>query len=248
MEYLKAYLSAVGGRLFLLPSVISGIVGLLGILKGLGVGFLPEITAPWLILLAFSIVAAWSIAGLLNKVVTLQRQVASSLKIDFEDREPWVSQIENSNIPTPADPHNKGPSRWYRVRIFNLRPDKSAKNCRVRLAKIEYSQDGTDFAESAASLPQKLRWSNSQDFYESIDVAALEPRFVDVISVDPTHNRLFLKTPPDEAWLVDNGLTDRVGIYRLTIVAVADEGVGATCTLRVKWSGHWDETKVELEE
>ena len=76
MAHIKAFFTALGGKWLLLPGVLSGVIGVLGIFRDdLGVSLIPEISWPLIALLAATPIVAWSIAGLTHANVKMARQL-----------------------------------------------------------------------------------------------------------------------------------------------------------------------------
>lgn len=72
MRYFRIFIESVGGRWFLVPSAVTGIVALVTVLKGLGMFWIPDLSYWELALFAVLPVAVWSIIGLMAKVVKLE--------------------------------------------------------------------------------------------------------------------------------------------------------------------------------
>ena len=72
MQYLRIFIESVGGRWFLVPSAVTGIVALVTALKGLGMSWIPDLSYWELALFAVLPVAVWSIVGLMVRVLKLE--------------------------------------------------------------------------------------------------------------------------------------------------------------------------------
>jgi hypothetical protein len=180
-----------------------------------------------------------------EKVIELEERLAPKLSLSFEQRPPWISRIEDSNIPTPENSQNTAPSIWFSVRVVNHRPGVTVKGCRAALTAIEVLRDGR-WAPTRFSSSLPLRWAESLDGHQRIDLPHEEIRLANVLSVDPTWNRIQVKW--DQNWKVNERIFDEPGQYRLTIVASSVEGVSASIQLIVTWTGRWDDTTVRREE
>jgi hypothetical protein len=78
VRYLKTFFASVGGRWFILPATVSGLAGLVSLLQSFGLTWVPDISIWALILFAVLPISAWSIGGLLLKVVKLEELLAES--------------------------------------------------------------------------------------------------------------------------------------------------------------------------
>ncbi len=92
MGYLRILFQSVGGRWFLLPGFVSGTAGLIVLLKGLGMIWLPDISYWALAFFVVLPISIWSIPALVRKVSHLQEQIEPSVAIRFEPRDPWVRE------------------------------------------------------------------------------------------------------------------------------------------------------------
>jgi hypothetical protein len=77
MRYVTLFVEAVGGRWFFLPATVTGLAGLMALLQAQGVTWIPATN--WWALAFFALlpVTMWSVAGLLKKAVSLERENAS---------------------------------------------------------------------------------------------------------------------------------------------------------------------------
>lgn len=206
--------------------------------------------ALWLTAAACIVLAAylvWRTERL--KVIQLEERLNGNLELLFEPKIPWVAKIENSNLVISPGNLIQGPSIWFLVQLYNPKSSTVAHGCRAYIRDIQFRDlPDKNFESTVFGSSQSLRWSKIMD-----DTAAFGPRdvghsercLVDVLSIDPYHNRIFIKWKGD--WLENKGLLDRIGEYRLTIAASSDDSGEAHIVLLVKWSGKWDEVTVTAE-
>lgn len=76
MRFITLFLESVGGRWFFLPATITGLAGLVALLQAQGVTGIPEISWWALAFFALAPLTAWSVVGLLKKVVSLEAEIS----------------------------------------------------------------------------------------------------------------------------------------------------------------------------
>ena len=113
------------------------------------------------------------IAGTSRRALALEKATEPKLAVEFKPEPPYIVRIEHSNIPTLDNPRNIAPSIWYRVKVSSKQVGMISKNCLVKVTKLEYSEDGDLYTEVNCSAPQRLRWANSTDFYDAVDILSL---------------------------------------------------------------------------
>jgi hypothetical protein len=77
MGHVREFFRAVGGKWFLLPGIVSGCIAFLTLLQGFGVTIIPEVSVWAMAFFAIVPISAWAIAGLLHRVVELDRKITA---------------------------------------------------------------------------------------------------------------------------------------------------------------------------
>lgn len=178
-----------------------------------------------------------------EKVIDLEKRLLPKVILSFGSKPPWCIRLPRSNIPKPgSNTIVEAPSRWFRVKVENAGLAAPAHGVTVALIRVEYFYEG-EFRETAFAVPQILRWAEAAETgFAEVEVRHLQPKFVDILSVDPIHNRILIKWPT--SWIAYESLFDNVGTYRLTIAATSAEGKGSTVQLKLLWTGNWETAEV----
>lgn len=229
--------AAVGPKRFVIDGVAAVAVGFVAYMASHWSWW--PVMPGWLvaILVAVIIIGLW----VLSYATELRLRLTPKVALFFQPEKPWVVRHENSNID-----EGKAPSVFFRVRVDNIQDGLIAKNVRVAIARIEYRANGvfqnTDFANS-----QILSWANRAppERFSPSDVIAGEPRFIEVVSVDPVHNVVHVKWPLKPNWIENQHIFDQCGTYRLTVVATPEGGKTVSIRLLLDWNGNWEETKMK---
>lgn len=87
MRYVSIFIESVGGRWFFLPATVTGLAGLVAILRARGVTWVPEISWWALAFFALAPLTVWSVIGLLKKVVSLEKEISQlNTRLDEKER------------------------------------------------------------------------------------------------------------------------------------------------------------------
>jgi hypothetical protein len=242
-ELWESFAEARKERRHLAGFIFAVVVGVLGFLLPLEGGM----TIPWSFIpaiVAFVVLAGFHYWWLLQYTTKLRRRLRPRLQLSFEPKPPWCTQIENSNVPRLTEPEIvKAPSRWFRVKVINPEPATPVRAVTPAIVAVRYFHDGA-FQETSFAVPQKLRWAETPDpvAYSPHDLLHLEPKLIDVISLDPIQNRVVVKWPTE--WIANQRLFEGVGKYRLTIAVSPAEGEGSQVDLDLNWTGDWATAEV----
>ena len=182
-----------------------------------------------------------------------EAQQAAALELDFENKLPWVTVFKNANVPLKGGFKRDGSvivaprkCRWFCLGVYNAAPHAVARDVRVMVTTIEYKiLDG--FADTGFHGPLMLRWADSGEDYRPRDIHHATPCRVDFISLDEEWNKVFVKWEPP-THLANSGIFREIGVYRITVVAVADNGAPAKLRLRLDWSGDWAGARIWVHE
>jgi hypothetical protein len=226
---------AVGVRRFAIDGAVAVVLALLNWLATEWEQYPLKDTPNWFVWLfiATCLVAWW----LLNYATELRGRLAPKVELSYEPKEPWERYLSYSSIPLPNNPQNQAPSRWFRVRVHNPERAVRVMGCSVALVRVEYWVNFC-YVDTGFAVPQKLRWSETHDApYGPRDIAHAESAYVDLISLDPVHNKVLVKWP--ENWIANERLFENVGDYRLTVAATPAVGEATVLTLVLKWTGDW---------
>lgn len=176
--------------------------------------------------------------------------------LTFEPKDPWVKYIPNARTqprsnPDPLLPHDQWvetKSKWYRVLPQNSKPGTVVRGVRLFLSNVETMRDAV-FAGSGFGSQRPVRFANDDvSPFEPRDIHYGENHYVDVLSIDAEHEKIFVKWPAMPRWLEYEHIFDAAGVYRLTIIATASDGTGDKLLLVLLWLGRWDTAEMWVDE
>ena len=169
MEYIKIFFAAVGGRFFLLPGFVSGMAGLVGLLKGLGMSGLPDIS--WWAIALFVVLplSLWSVPALVLKVVKLERQLKPKFRLIYANVPGHIDKIQTAQMP-------------YCIGIKN-ESDKTIPGVRVKV--------GGKFADGF--FPKELH--RRDDKAETFDLYLGDPEWLELGYVDENNKKILCVNP-----------------------------------------------------
>ena len=184
-------------------------------------------------LLFLSAVVGAAITQLVNYLVHVWYRPI--LKIDFEESKPGfrLSTLEEEN-------GKRYDAFYYNVRVTN-RGKKTAKNARGFLIRIEYIDGGTVHAtDYCDNLPLAWSYRTDEDAQKGIDLPSSTPQFLNVLS---TRNAAIASgfRPATVPPTLRPSLYrfEDPGVFRFTIMVVAEDAEPRWIGLRVKWDGDW---------
>jgi hypothetical protein len=219
--------------------------------------FLATFLAPstWATLL-MAVIAGTAIEYAVRVSPKFQAMASGPLQFAFEPKDPWVQRIPDARTMPASNPDPtlhlaqwvKTDSLWFRVQPKNVRPSRLVRGVRVFLTNAEALRGGA-FSDIGFGTQRQVRWANDEVTpFEPRDLHHLEKQYVDVLSVDDVHNKVFIKWPALPRWLAYEKLFESPGVYRLTLIATSSDGEGASIRLNLLWSGRWDQTEMWVDD
>jgi len=185
-----------------------------------------------------------------------QAAASGPLQLIFEPRDPWVTVVSKARTPPASNPDPTLPlsqwveteSIWFKLQPRNNRPTRVIHGVRVFLTNVQ-TLHNQNFSDVGFGTQRQIRWSNDDETpFEPRDIHHLEKQYIDMLSVDDVHNKPFVKWPALPRWISYEKLFDAPGIYRLSVIATSTDGDGATISLNLLWTGHWDQSLMWMDD
>lgn len=256
-EYLSTIKRAAGIRWYVLAIIVSGIVGRLDWLEeegrqlfSLWLGVHVSEGDPTMIfgfpswIVGLTVLFALLFLIVLQYAVRLDRKQNPGIKITFEDRRPWVRDVQTI-MPSKADPNVgiKKPARWVRVKVENATPDTVVRGCEAYLERIMKEAGSGEFIEVTSGDSFRLPWSaRPQDkIHAAISIPHGVHTFCDLLSVDGEWNELFVKW--DVSLHANEGVVSDHGVYRFDVTVISERGGPVKESIFVEWKGVWDQIR-----
>lgn len=249
-DRLRTLKEAAGIRRLLLGTFITATITIVDLVaKNFEFMSFLSVAPTWaVVVIAVVLITLW---WLLEFATKLRKTLTPKLKIIYGPEEPWVRYLTNGRTPrelptsTSANIIEWTDTKLYYFRFFvqNPHPNTIVHGCRAFLIDVEF-QENDVFCPTAYADTLQLAWASTDlgARFGSKDIPHLTNVYSDILSVDEVHNQVFPKWSQDQ--IVNKGLFERPGTYRLTVLVSSEDGGECVAKLRLEWTGRWDETKM----
>jgi hypothetical protein len=221
-HYLLALSRSVGGKWFLLPGCVSGLIGIYGFEQS-RLEWLPPMNWWAIFPLALAPVILWVTGGLTKRVVDLEEQIRPKLRCSFS--------MDDDGCVRPVPAHDPIET-YYRIKV-EAAHNINVTGCCCRLLRIEHDS-GSIISGETPILPF-VAATALEAVGKTVHPDA--PEYVDFICINHEDAaRLILHLPSATTSVNWNGVFSRAGNHTLHVVIVSSAG-SIRRTLLFNWTG-----------
>lgn len=243
-KYISIFFASVGGKWFLLPGFVSGCAGVIAILRGLGLTWVPEVSYWALAVFVVLPMSIWSIPALIRTVVKLQDRLEPKVEIRFEPKNPWVVRVR-ATTPSKTNLTNsvETDAIFFRIQVLNPQPNTTVTRCVAYLANVLMLDEQGNSIPTNYGDSLRLRWAARQPYldFAPVNIPHGTNIYLDLFSVDAEHNTILVKW--DVPLNANAQLFDRPGEYRLDVLVETENGGAVKTSIGVRWTGQWENTE-----
>jgi hypothetical protein len=133
------------------------------------------------------------------------------------------------------------------LRVLPVAISNKIEKCSAYLSNIEKQNEHNEFSPTLFTESDSLEliWSMRErdKRFDQTDIIKGVNRFVDVLATfqNTRDDRVYFQVRGEANWLLD--ICNEHGVYRLTIVVIAEDGTNSNMQILYSWNGKWDEIK-----